>query len=86
MSAARTSALLPDEIVVGGGQSDRLKTLPPRSRLGNNAAAFLGGFRLWDEAPSAQATALAQHAPPYTPADTPAHPPSTPSTTYKDLS
>lgn len=47
--AGFSAALLPDEIVVGGGQADRLKKLPPRSRLGNNAAAFLGGFRLWDE-------------------------------------
>lgn len=44
-----SAALMPDEIVIGGGQADRLKTLPPQSRLGNNAAAFLGGFRLWDK-------------------------------------
>jgi hypothetical protein len=43
------AALLPDEIVVGGGQADRLGPLPPQTRRGNNAAAFLGGFRLWDE-------------------------------------
>lgn len=47
-----SAALLPDEIVIGGGQADRLKKLPPRSRLGNNASAFLGGFRLWDESPN----------------------------------
>lgn len=46
-----SAALLPDEIVVGGGQADRLKTLPPRTRCGSNSAAFLGGFRLWDESP-----------------------------------
>jgi polyphosphate glucokinase len=40
-------ALLPDEIVVGGGQSAWLKKLPPQARRGDNAAAFLGGFRLW---------------------------------------
>jgi polyphosphate glucokinase len=44
-----SAALLPDEIVVGGGQADRLKKLPPRTRRGCNAAAFLGGYRLWDE-------------------------------------
>lgn len=44
-----SAALLPDEIVVGGGQADRLRKLPPRTRRGNNSAAFLGGFRLWDE-------------------------------------
>lgn len=44
-----SAALLPDEIVVGGGQADRLKKLPPRTRRTDNAAAFAGGFRLWDE-------------------------------------
>ncbi len=43
------AALLPDDIVVGGGQADRLKKLPTRARCGDNADAFLGGFRLWDE-------------------------------------
>jgi polyphosphate glucokinase len=43
------AALLPDEIVLGGGQADRLKRLPPRSRRCDNAAAFVGGYRLWGE-------------------------------------
>jgi hypothetical protein len=42
------------EIVGGGGQADRLRKLPPRTRRGNKAAAFLGGFRLWDESPPTQ--------------------------------
>jgi polyphosphate glucokinase len=42
-----SDALLPDDIVVGGGQADRLKRLPPRTRRGDNAAAFAGGLRLW---------------------------------------
>jgi predicted NBD/HSP70 family sugar kinase len=40
-------ALLPDYIVLGGGNAKRLKRLPPQSRRGENACAFLGGFRLW---------------------------------------
>ncbi len=44
-----TAALEPDEVVLGGGNSKKLKELPPRCRLGDNANAFLGGFRLWDE-------------------------------------
>jgi polyphosphate glucokinase len=44
-----TAALEPDEIVLGGGNSKKLKELPPRCRLGDNANAFLGGFRLWNE-------------------------------------
>ena len=44
-----SAALLPDEIVVGGGQADRLKKLPPRTRRCDNSAAFLGGYRLWGD-------------------------------------
>lgn len=43
-------ALLPDYIVLGGGNARRLKRLPPRARRGSNADAFRGGFRLWEEA------------------------------------
>ncbi len=45
-----SDALLPDDILVGGGQADRLKRLPAQARLGDNAAAFAGGLRLWDDA------------------------------------
>jgi polyphosphate glucokinase len=41
-------ALLPDYIVLGGGNAAHLKQLPPHTRRGDNADAFLGGFRLWD--------------------------------------
>ena len=41
-------ALLPDDIVIGGGRVDELKRLPQGARRGDNAAAFSGGFRLWD--------------------------------------
>ena len=40
-------ALLPDYIVLGGGNTAHLKKLPPETRIGENANAFLGGFRLW---------------------------------------
>lgn len=46
---ARLSAALgPDEVVLGGGNAKKLKALPPRCRLGANANAFVGGFRLWE--------------------------------------
>lgn len=45
-----TAALEPDEVVLGGGNVKRLKTLPPGSREGDNANAFKGGFRLWERA------------------------------------
>jgi len=38
-----------DYVVIGGGNARRLKRLPPRTRLGSNADAFTGGFRLWLE-------------------------------------
>jgi hypothetical protein len=41
-------ALLPDYIVLGGGNAARLKRLPPHTRRGDNADAFPGGFRLWE--------------------------------------
>ncbi len=42
------AALQPDDVVLGGGNVKKLKELPPNCRAGDNANAFLGGFRLWD--------------------------------------
>ena len=39
----------PDDVVLGGGNAKKLKSLPPGCRLGHNTNAFLGGFRLWHE-------------------------------------
>lgn len=41
-------ALLPDYIVLGGGNAAKLKRMPPQTRRGDNADALLGGFRLWE--------------------------------------
>jgi predicted NBD/HSP70 family sugar kinase len=43
------AALEPDDIVLGGGNAKKLDGLPPGCRAGENANAFLGGFRLWEE-------------------------------------
>jgi polyphosphate glucokinase len=43
------AALEPDDTVIGGGNVRKLAALPPRSRAGDNANAFRGGFRLWGE-------------------------------------
>ena len=43
-----TEAMEPDYVVIGGGNAVKLKTLPPKARLGDNRNAFAGGFRLWD--------------------------------------
>ena len=40
-------ALLPDYVVVGGGNVKKLDALPPDCRPGNNSHAFQGGVRLW---------------------------------------
>ena len=44
------SALLLDETVVGGGNAKKLKAAPPGCRLGSNANAFIGGYRMWEPA------------------------------------
>ena len=49
-----TSALLLDDVVIGGGNAKELKQTPlgcragQDCRLGSNANAFLGGFRMWE--------------------------------------
>jgi polyphosphate glucokinase len=45
-----SKAIEPDYVVLGGGNAKRLKELPPNSRLGANENAFVGAFRLWDDA------------------------------------
>ena len=46
-------ALAADYVVLGGGNSKKLDTLPAGARLGKNENAFTGGFRLWQTGPSA---------------------------------
>jgi polyphosphate glucokinase len=46
--ARLSGALVPDYIVLGGGNAKRLKELPKGCRLGENTNAFRGGFRLWE--------------------------------------
>jgi polyphosphate glucokinase len=43
------AALEPDSVVVGGGNARKLDRPPPGVSIGDNANAFRGGFRLWDE-------------------------------------
>ncbi|MCZ7559940.1 MAG: hypothetical protein M5U30_07785 [Burkholderiaceae bacterium] len=46
------AALRPDYVVLGGGNARKLdvQALPAQVRLGDNANAFVGGFRLWADA------------------------------------
>src|SRR5262245_23202668 len=42
------AGLQADEVVLGGGQTKKLKALPPGVRVSDNQSAILGGRRLWD--------------------------------------
>ncbi len=44
------NALNADDVVLGGGNAHLLEKLPKGCRLGDNAFAFTGGFRLWEQA------------------------------------
>jgi polyphosphate glucokinase len=48
------AALEPEDVVLGGGNVKQLETLPPGCRAGDNANAFIGGFRLWENAGTAR--------------------------------
>jgi polyphosphate glucokinase len=41
------TALEVDDVVIGGGNARLLEELPRGVRLGDNANAFIGGFKLW---------------------------------------
>jgi polyphosphate glucokinase len=47
--ARLVAALEPEDVVLGGGNVNNLKRLPPGCRAGDNANAFVGGFRLWQK-------------------------------------
>jgi polyphosphate glucokinase len=42
-------ALELDDVVIGGGNINKLDKLPPGCRAGDNALAFRGGFLLWEK-------------------------------------
>jgi polyphosphate glucokinase len=54
------TALEPDDVVLGGGNVKNLKELPKGCRKGDNANAFLGGFRLWEKAGNQRRTSGAR--------------------------
>ena len=47
--ARLVAAREPEDVVLGGGNVQKLRRLPPRCRAGDNANAFVGGFRLWQK-------------------------------------
>jgi predicted NBD/HSP70 family sugar kinase len=54
-------AVQAEDVVLGGGNAKKLRELPPGARLGENANAFVGGFRIWEEEPRARARAAVQN-------------------------
>jgi polyphosphate glucokinase len=49
-----------DYVMLGGGQTKKLKGLPPGVRVGNNSHAILGGIRLWETTVSEAANPTAR--------------------------
>ncbi len=43
------NAVIADYVVLGGGNAKKMEDLPPRTILGSNVNAFVGGERLWSE-------------------------------------
>lgn len=43
------AAFQPEDILLGGGNSKLLNTIPEGCRLGTNENAFKGGFKFWEE-------------------------------------
>jgi polyphosphate glucokinase len=54
-------AMQAEEVVLGGGNAKKLRELPPGTRLGENANAFVGGLRIWEEEPRARARTAFQN-------------------------
>lgn len=59
--ARLAAALEPDDVVIGGGNVNKLKELPPGTRAGDNNNAFLGGFLLWHEDKAVRGSTVATH-------------------------
>ncbi len=73
------AALEPTDVVLGGGNVHKLKQLPQGCRAGDNDNAFLGGFRLWQDAGDRKTPAhiSSEGAPPSSMEQTPSTTPST---------
>src|SRR5215831_16051088 len=57
------AALAPEYVILGGGNVKKLQDLPRGCRAGNNANAFLGGFRLWEDEGTAGQTQMTAGSP-----------------------
>jgi polyphosphate glucokinase len=57
------AALEAEDVVLGGGNVKQLDELPQGCRAGDNANAFIGGFRLWEHASNGKRAATRQRVP-----------------------
>ena len=57
------AALEPEDVVLGGGNVKQLDELPQGCRAGDNANAFIGGFRLWEHTSNGKRAATRQRVP-----------------------
>jgi polyphosphate glucokinase len=48
-AAILKTAFFADYIVIGGGNADEVKELPPHCRRGGNHNAYFGGLRMWED-------------------------------------
>ncbi len=55
------AALEPDHVVLGGGNVKKLLQLPAGCEAGDNANAFVGGFRLWAQAKTNRSPVPSRH-------------------------
>ncbi len=55
-------ALCAEYVVLGGGNSKLLDVLPPDVHRGDNRNAFLGGYRMWDDAQAKPSTPVGRPA------------------------
>jgi polyphosphate glucokinase len=49
ITAMLRTAFVADYVLLGGGNAERIRPLPPGTQRGGNDDAFVGGFRLWEE-------------------------------------
>jgi polyphosphate glucokinase len=49
VTARLRAALQAEYVVLGGGNAKKLNEVPQGVELGDNANAFLGGFRMWEK-------------------------------------
>lgn len=54
------AGLQADSVVLGGGQTKKLKSLPPDVRVSDNQSAIVGGLRLWDASAEPQRLAASR--------------------------